>query len=271
MRTPSMSRLSSVDADPDRLWGRSPSRRPALRRSWTSISNVRDGVDIARAESSVERIDQRRRSAGMARRRVIALPGELFAAAMQRRLYRAFRGGQQIGNLQQREVEHVLQHDGSTLLRCRALEQRSGCGGSDHRGLPGCRFRRDIGRRFIGRLPPAPRVDPRIGRDAAEIGARVRRRLVDEDTGADRTEALEQSLLQQIFGIEDRAGELQAIAVQPRADRRDGVDIAKPQFAERARCLIVDRFGHRSPSLFHPKTAGAGRKIRRGHGTIFPR
>ena len=126
------------------------------------------------------------------------------------------------------EVEGLLEHDGGALARWQHGQgslgrvaqlgvERGAC-----RGLP------------CGQLlgappalgPGAPQlVDPQVGEDAEQVGARMAHRLVAH---AERREGPQQGVVHQILGVEGVARQPLAVSEQIRAKGLHLVDEARP-------------------------------------------
>ena len=89
-----------------------------------AVEHQRDQArDVGRGVQRDEAVHQRERRAGPPRRGAALGLVEAAAPAVERRLHRADRRAQHVGDLFEAHVEGVLQHHGGALLRREALQQ----------------------------------------------------------------------------------------------------------------------------------------------------
>lgn len=150
---------------------------------------------------------------------------------MQRGLDGADAGREHFRDLFEAVVEELLEDDGGAFLRRQPLHQEGagiahGAGVLDRRAAAAPLLLGNGGR--LAAAPPQL-VDPQIGRDAQQIGARVGDRLKHV---AERAEGAQQGVLRQVLRVPQVAGQPPAIAVQSRPQRRQQIDVAVPGGAQ---------------------------------------
>ena len=172
-----------------------------------------------------ERVEHAGRGARAAAR--VSGSSSLPAAAVQRRLHRARRRGQRLGDLLERKIEHVLEHDGHALLGREPHEQRArGLARLARIRLPGGWSPRRRARLRLERRA-ARAVDPEVRGDPEQPGARTRAAR-GTSSRASRSRASSASCTRS-SASQGAAGEVAAIAVELRPQRLEGVEKALPR------------------------------------------
>src|SRR5256885_3244733 len=150
--------------------------------------------------------------------------GELRPSAIERGLHTTDRRVDEIGDLLERVVEHVLEEHARALLRRKEehemLARRTEVGAREFDCRDAILRLRRLHLGVLTNLTPAQKVDAAVVRDAKEPG-RERARIVE---GLEPPVRLEESLLHDVLAVQNRSSHTRAVAMQPRTQARYGLE-----------------------------------------------
>ena len=174
--------------------------------AWSSRSSVMRAISCALKAAQKARDHLGDRPASGFRLRLL----ELAATAMDGRLHGADGGRERLGDLFERELEHVLEHHGGAFLWSKLRKQRA-CGLARGLQIRGC----DAGLRcsLFGEAAAlaADPINPQIRCHPEQPRARIRWRVPH---ATQRGERLRQSILSQILRVPRATGQVAAVSVE---------------------------------------------------------